>query len=518
MNRPTSPTRASRWGGFSFWLVLLAIGSAAGCAVDGAVSLGAGTARCVELRVYPASVGCPVNPAQPPDGALLREVVCDGAQFEDLELPSEDLTLLLIGRDSPEGCAAIGSGCAQATPGRAVAVEVSGPTMCADSCSDPRCGDAGAADGGRDAGPVDSGLFDSGSRDAGPLDSGLTEAGPSDAGPPPDFCCDTLTLVDAGFDSGLPVPTPMDCDGDGLSNTEEGLRAGFTDSDGDGVWDGCDEDSDGDGIPDRFERVCADPACAGRDIDGDGIVNWLDQDTDGDGAYDQDECPDPTAEIACRAAFNASIYTCSSPVPSESFCGHCPARACTGDTLCIEDALPRYCAPSAEEAMVLQAGEGTSTGAPTDSGFVRLAPVRGVDPIDFGPLAWTPDGSTELRIPPSGALFESFVLDDADCREGSAQEAPGCVAVYRVELHRDAGGCSALPGVLVFSTYTVNLASSGSPHAAALGPLAVVQRGWQYYLPVAGAGDPWSGFSGPRLILPDPPETSSDVCPTPAFP
>lgn len=77
--------------------------------------------------------------------------------------------------------------------------------------------------------------------------------------------------------SALVTVWPLDSDGDGISDYEEGTG----DQDGDGIPNYLDPDSDGDGLWDVDEGT--------GDIDGDGIPNYLDTDSDGDGYSDEEE-------------------------------------------------------------------------------------------------------------------------------------------------------------------------------------------------------------------------------------
>ncbi len=70
---------------------------------------------------------------------------------------------------------------------------------------------------------------------------------------------------------------PIDTDGDGITDAEEGTE----DTDGDGTPNYLDEDADGDGIPDAEE--------GNEDTDGDGIPDNEDTDADGDGIPDSEE-------------------------------------------------------------------------------------------------------------------------------------------------------------------------------------------------------------------------------------
>ncbi len=104
------------------------------------------------------------------------------------------------------------------------------------------------------------------------------------------------TRADADGD-GVPSIRDLDDDGDGILDSIEG----DIDSDGDGVIDRLDRDSDNDGIPDRVEMGL--PAPSGidangngvddayegariRDTDRDGIPDYLDADSDNDGIPD----------------------------------------------------------------------------------------------------------------------------------------------------------------------------------------------------------------------------------------
>jgi hypothetical protein len=87
--------------------------------------------------------------------------------------------------------------------------------------------------------------------------------------------------TDTGNDFG--IATGIDCDGDGLSDIEEG----FADTDGDGILDRCDLDSDNDGILDSVE--------GSNDFDGDGVADYLDLDSDDDGIPDAIEANQGTA-------------------------------------------------------------------------------------------------------------------------------------------------------------------------------------------------------------------------------
>lgn len=70
------------------------------------------------------------------------------------------------------------------------------------------------------------------------------------------------------------VDDDTDSDNDGLNDALD-PNDGNIDTDGDGIYDGCDVDVDGDGIPDN-----------GTDTDGDGINDASDADVDGDGIID----------------------------------------------------------------------------------------------------------------------------------------------------------------------------------------------------------------------------------------
>lgn len=70
------------------------------------------------------------------------------------------------------------------------------------------------------------------------------------------------------------VDDDTDSDNDGLNDALD-PNDGNIDTDGDGIYDGCDVDVDGDGIPDN-----------GTDFDGDGINDASDADYDGDGIID----------------------------------------------------------------------------------------------------------------------------------------------------------------------------------------------------------------------------------------
>ncbi|MFK7991064.1 MAG: hypothetical protein AB8I08_33905 [Sandaracinaceae bacterium] len=485
-----------------------------GCSVDGAVRFGPGSGRCVELRVYPANVACAeIDPADPPPGELRREVACDEAQFGDLTLPSEELTLVLIGRSDPDGCAVLGSNCARATPGQDLDLAVAGATTCAASCVDPLCR--------QDGGTMDAGPTDAGPRDAGPPDAGR-DAGTADAGPPPDQCCEGLSdPVDAGVDGGTRVPTTADCDGDGLSNELESPGGGFPDTDGDGVWNGCDTDSDDDGIDDDLEdnvepSFCdTRPGCTAADVDGDGTPNWLDTDTDNDGAYDGEECLG-----TCRSYLDSRAIVCGGALVTTDYCGHCLARTCARETSCVDDALPRYCAPGGAERLTIQVGDGPEVTGEDDSGEIVLLPLHGAsEPIRFTSLSWLPGGRTMLTIPETGVLFDRFDVDDADCAPVEFADAPECIAIYRVQLVRDDGACTELPGVVVFSTYRIDVGNPTSPHAlddtTGGAALRVVQRGWQYYSP--GTGGPWEP-SGDSLFEIAVPSDASGCDPAFAFP
>ena len=103
-----------------------------------------------------------------------------------------------------------------------------------------------------------------------------------------------------GDGDGVPSIRDLDDDGDGILDSIEGDG----DSDGDGVPDRLDRDADNDGIPDRIEMGLprpsgidannngVDDAYEGvrmRDSDGDGIPDYLDTDSDNDGIPDAQE-------------------------------------------------------------------------------------------------------------------------------------------------------------------------------------------------------------------------------------
>jgi len=118
-------------------------------------------------------------------------------------------------------------------------------------------------------------------------DTGTTPTG--DTGEPPVPTGDTGLGPTGDTGSG----GPLDSDGDGLSDEEEGTG----DTDGDGIPDYLDWDSDNDGVPDSVE--------AGKDSDGDGIPDHLD-------AAGKDGVPSPAAAqpadygCGCTSASGAS--------------------------------------------------------------------------------------------------------------------------------------------------------------------------------------------------------------------
>ena len=85
---------------------------------------------------------------------------------------------------------------------------------------------------------------------------------------------DNVNFGETDTDNNFGLATGVDCDGDGLSDFEEGL----IDSDGDGILNQCDLDSDNDGILDSVEGP--------GDFDDDGIPNYIDRDSDDDGIPD----------------------------------------------------------------------------------------------------------------------------------------------------------------------------------------------------------------------------------------
>ncbi len=85
---------------------------------------------------------------------------------------------------------------------------------------------------------------------------------------------DNVNFGESDTNNDFGLAAGVDCDGDGLSDFEEGTG----DSDGDGVLDQCDLDSDNDGIRDDVEGT--------EDFDGDGVPNYLDRDSDDDGIPD----------------------------------------------------------------------------------------------------------------------------------------------------------------------------------------------------------------------------------------
>ncbi|MFO0602312.1 MAG: MYXO-CTERM sorting domain-containing protein [Polyangiales bacterium] len=119
-----------------------------------------------------------------------------------------------------------------------------------------------------------------------------------------------MNAVDIGPYEGVSTPTPVDTDGDGLTDDVE-MRIGTNpmnpDTDGDGLTDGqevpnpaaprntdgdtlidaLDPDDDGDGIPTRSER----PGGMNRDTDMDGAPDHLDPDDDNDGQPTSTERP-----------------------------------------------------------------------------------------------------------------------------------------------------------------------------------------------------------------------------------
>lgn len=101
-------------------------------------------------------------------------------------------------------------------------------------------------------------------------------------------------------DDGVPSVRDLDDDGDGIPDSLEG----DDDTDGDGVPNRLDRDADNDGIPDRIEMGLPRPSgvdannngmddayegVAMRDTDGDGIPDYLDTDSDNDGVSDVQE-------------------------------------------------------------------------------------------------------------------------------------------------------------------------------------------------------------------------------------
>ncbi|MGW8123325.1 SdrD B-like domain-containing protein [Roseivirga echinicomitans] len=85
---------------------------------------------------------------------------------------------------------------------------------------------------------------------------------------------DNVNFGETDANNNFGMATGIDCDGDGLSDIEEGEG----DADGDGIPNKCDLDSDNDGIRDDVEGA--------TDFDGDGIPNYLDRDSDDDGIPD----------------------------------------------------------------------------------------------------------------------------------------------------------------------------------------------------------------------------------------
>ncbi len=109
------------------------------------------------------------------------------------------------------------------------------------------------------------------------------------------------------LESGNPIATAADTDGDGFISDDEAAAAGFTDNDGDGAFDQLSDpplDSDGDGIPDAFDSdsdgngvsdliESGDPVAIAADTDGDGVISAEEAaaagltDADGNGVFDQ---------------------------------------------------------------------------------------------------------------------------------------------------------------------------------------------------------------------------------------
>ncbi len=85
-------------------------------------------------------------------------------------------------------------------------------------------------------------------------------------------------------DDTLP-PAPGDADGDGISDTDEGVTTSV-DTDGDGTPDFEDSDSDGDGIDDYREAGDTDATTPPNDSDSDGTPDFRDTDSDNNGRTD----------------------------------------------------------------------------------------------------------------------------------------------------------------------------------------------------------------------------------------
>ena len=98
---------------------------------------------------------------------------------------------------------------------------------------------------------------------------------------PFDFDTTTAGTVTLAAVKSNTVSIPLDHDGDGILNSDEGN----TDSDADGVKDYLDSDSDDNGISDMTEGAGSPPT----DTDGDGKFDYKDLDDDGDGVTDTTE-------------------------------------------------------------------------------------------------------------------------------------------------------------------------------------------------------------------------------------
>ncbi len=99
--------------------------------------------------------------------------------------------------------------------------------------------------------------------------------------------------LDVNNDGQLDGPFGIDGIADDIQTTPDNGEVNFTpmDSDGDGISDFQDIDDDGDGVDTINEDVDIDGSPIGDDSDGDGIPNYLDTDDDGDGILTEDENP-----------------------------------------------------------------------------------------------------------------------------------------------------------------------------------------------------------------------------------
>ena len=118
-----------------------------------------------------------------------------------------------------------------------------------------------------------------------------------------------------GDDDGVPIPTDLDTDNDGISNELETLLgiAPFADADQDHVPNYLDADDRGDGQPAACADADTDERCDAVselfDTDGDGTPNHLDLDSDDDGINDTDEAGHGADDVNRDGVVDGSVGT-----------------------------------------------------------------------------------------------------------------------------------------------------------------------------------------------------------------